>query len=211
MEMIFLPAQNKIFALTGADQVAFFDLSAKRVSQVVSTGRGGSKFRAMLGASVRAGLANSLNDLQNRSVPSYYSQVGMEQFMPRLGSETLAASPDGETVYALNTISRDVTVIGTGDALVREMIPMAGASRLYGFQGQQFVAIDSDKGARWLDAKSAKLTDPIDGALLSVVQDAGNSRMIVLTTSGAFVRDGSLDASLRPLARTEGMLRIFWQ
>jgi len=212
LEMIYLPAQNKIFALTGLDQVAFFDLAQKQVTETAATGRSGAKFKRMMAASLAANLMTGMNQIQGHMSgnPYSYQRYGMGDFLPRLASQTLAAAPDGETVFALNAISEDITVIKTADGSVGEKIPVAGAGRLFGFAGQQLFAVSGETGGQWFDTAKAKLSGPIEGVVTASVLDPGRGRLIVLTTRGALVRDGHRDEPLRRIAGTEGMSVVFW-
>ena len=135
-------------------KVALIDRNSGKLYKVVTTGRGSVKFGkiagmmalsvAMTAASYQAGYYTA------QSIGSPFFTYNVYSFSPAPPNIELHASSDGTHLYALNTFSRDVTVIKASDGSIVDKVPFggqwlepAGKDRLMGWTGQQMQFLDT--------------------------------------------------------------------
>jgi len=170
-EVLYLPGARKVVLTvrtpTGAptSKVAIISLVESKVENVITTGRGSVKFGKLAAAAALSGALSGL---------SYYSGYSMAQatgspfffyniysFTPALPNIELSSSPDERFVYALNTLSNDVTVIDTASGAVIDKIAVGGGCRrvalapgsrfIYTYTGSQVNLIDAQANKKHLE------------------------------------------------------------
>jgi DNA-binding beta-propeller fold protein YncE len=91
------------------NKLALVNLSEKRVAEIVETGREGIRVGRKLESIAEAVISNPIFEAE---ILNPQKHVG------------LAKSSDGQTLYALNSASNDITVINTQDGSVSSRVPL---------------------------------------------------------------------------------------
>jgi YVTN family beta-propeller protein len=202
-DAIYLPHSRKIVMTVRTSEgiptskVAVVNLTENRLERVVTTGRGSVKFAKYAGAIALSATATGL---------SYYSNSVFAQgnrgsyffynaYTFPLGPHNLelASSSDGQFVYALNTLSNDVTVIEVRDGSVLQKIPVGGGCRqlasapggrfVYSFTTRQLDLIDTQTNQKWLEYH------PQEGHVRTVTTVAGQPVLVALTNKSLVLID----------------------
>ncbi len=230
-EVLYLPGQNKIVVTVLAkvkkdlwsapviqptSKLAIVDLKGNQVERTLNTGRAGVKFGKILGMAVlSAALSEAMTSLSyhtNRSIaqatnqPYFFYNVYRFNFMPDAPNVELAASTDGRFIYALNTLSDDVTMIDSQDGKVLGHVPVgAGSRRISLLPGGRFIVAEAGKQITWIETGSNKrhLEHQLaSGRVNALHLDAGNRRLLTLTSNSLLVWDseqGKLIATVEGL------------
>jgi DNA-binding beta-propeller fold protein YncE len=135
-------------------------------------------------------------------------------FTPRPPNLSLASSSDGQTLYALNTQTNDVTMINSGDGKILGHVAIGGGARQVMLApGGKFVCAYSNKEITFIDAAKNqqhaehKLTD---GKVMMVTPDAKSGRVLALLSNALEVWDaqeGKLVATVSGLTQAKFLAR----
>ncbi|MGH9429394.1 MAG: YncE family protein [Terriglobia bacterium] len=172
-------------------------MASNRVERVITTGRGSVKFGKFMGAMALSMAMTSLSyysgyySAQATGSPFFFYNVYVFRVPPP--NVNLAASPDGKTVYALNTQTNDVTVINVADGNADEKIAIGGGARrvqlapggrfVCAFSPGQVTLIDVARKTKALEQKVAY------GKVHNIEMDDSNRRILALTTNSILVWD----------------------
>jgi hypothetical protein len=180
-----------------SSKVALLNLKDRRVEHVVTTGRGGVKFGKFLGAvalsAAMTGLSYYSGAMMANASGSPVFFYNVYNFRPAPPNVHLAASPDGRFVYALNTMTNDVTIVRVEDGVVIEKIAVGGGSRAVGLMpGGRFVYAHGAGQLTLIDTRTnQKLAEHAvpSGRLSGVVALASDRRLVGLTSTALLVWD----------------------
>jgi len=148
-------------------KLAIVDLRENKVQRTVTTGRRGVKFgKALAMAALSVALSEAMTSLSyhtNYSIaqasgqPYFFYNVYRFNFMPAAPNLELAASADGKWIYALNTLSDDVTIIDSAEGEVLGHVPVGrGGRRVLLAPGGKFVVAHANKQITWIDTQTNK-------------------------------------------------------
>jgi YVTN family beta-propeller protein len=204
-ETLYLPNQNKVAmtllkstdsGLVPNGKVAIFNRNTNQVEHVITTGRASVKFGQFMGRLALSWAATTLSYYQG-----YYRAraLGMPFFFYRVywfpgpkPNLTLAASPDGKYVYALNTATNDVTIIDSEDGSVFDKVAVGGdCRRILLSPGGKFIfshtenrinLIDTETNAKYLQFRA-------NGQINALYAREADRQIIALTSQSLLVWD----------------------
>lgn len=220
-ETLYLPGQNEVvlsllrwygkgtLKYLPTSKVAIADLNGKKMEHVITTGRGGVKFAKTMGALALSAAMTYLSYApayyMAQSTGSYYFFYDVYVFRMRPPNLSLAASPDGKFVYALNTFTDDVTVINSEDGSVLDKVPVGvSCRRVQLAPGGKYVCAYASKKITLIDTQTQKATvhELTSGHVNTVYTDDANGRILALTTDSVLIFDtekGDLEQTISGL------------
>jgi YVTN family beta-propeller protein len=196
-ELLYLPEQGKVAVLVTntfggpTNRLALVNLKDNKVECVITTGRGSVRAGKLIGAiAVTAAAAAGAGALAGA--------VGSPFFVyPIVGfggppSVALSAGPGGRFIYALNSSSNDVTVVGSTDGTVLDKIPVGGSRRIAVAPGGNFLFAIGASHVTLIDTNtnkkhSEKQLEP--ERVRNFYADKDRSRVWVLTDKSLLVWD----------------------
>jgi hypothetical protein len=212
-ELLSLPDQNRIAMsvldpMGASSKVAIVNLQDNRVEHVLTTGRGGVKFGKFLGAAAMSAAMTSLSyysgAMTAQATGSPYFFYNVYTFAPAPPNVSLAASRDGRFVYALNTMTNDVTIVRVEDGTIVDKIAVGGGSRRVGLMpGGRFVYAHGNGQLSLIDVRTNQKVaehEVPSGRLIDVFAFESERRLVGLTSVGLMVWDtdtGELAASIK--------------
>ncbi|MBZ5656530.1 MAG: hypothetical protein LAO56_14780 [Acidobacteriia bacterium] len=187
--MIYLPRQSKgVMLITDREgnaqgKVALIDFRQQRVERVITTGKN----------SVGNTIANSLLALAGGLLA-----VGMNEPLGGGGEPQrhaqLVPTADGSLVYALNSVTNDVTVIRTADGVVLDRVRVCHCAVLSPAPGVRFIAAHSkvdgqDDELTWFDTRINKVKSQLklSREKVRVTAAVATSNIFVVLTSRALL------------------------
>lgn len=223
-DVIYLSGPNKLAVQVreggalgvATGRIAFVDLKENRLERVVTAGRGGVKFAKKMSAIAAAfGLTYASAYASYRSAkaigaPFFYYNVYWPNWGP--ASTELAASANGEFVYAFNSFSNDVTVIRVADGQVIDHIAVGrGDGHVLRAPGSRYICAYTPEKVTFVDSTTNKvqLAQPIGGALNRFDVDERGGRLFALTDRGVLVfsgEGGRLEANITGFMNPRGMV-----
>jgi len=200
-ELLFLPDQNRVAmsvlnAVGGSSKVAILNLKDNRIEHVVTTGRGSVKVGLFLGSVALSAAMTSLSYYAGYSAAqasgAHYFFYNVYTFAPPQPNMQLAASSNGEFVYALNTQTNDVTIVKVADGTVIDRIPVGGGCRRVALApGGRFVYAYTQDKISLIDTRlnQKRLEHSVTGRVHNVYVFEPERRLVALTSKSLLIWD----------------------
>lgn len=183
-QRIFSPDGRRVYLLRGGENVATHDLTTGAEIADVKTGRASKKLwlGVVAAAHTESGRRSAERDAIAKGRTSY--SYGIYTVRPATGS--LVLRPDGKALYALNSMTDDVTVVNAESGLLLEKVP-AGGFAVHALPTAPAALVVSPSKVQLIDfATHVKLPDMLEDAAagFGLTHPAPNGRMVVVEGVG---------------------------
>lgn len=197
-ELALSPDGKRGFVLfAGSRKLSVLDLERRTTVAHVGTGRGGVKFGKTLGAIAASMAATAASYGQGMAVAQTQGRswftYKVYAFSPGAVRTSLVVGPDGKYVYALNTQTKDVTIVDANSGTVVDKVACGGqALSLFGERGP-LIVIDGET-LRLLDTTNRKVTRELkfeDALRVELLATPDPARVVALGGRGFYVLDAA--------------------
>jgi hypothetical protein len=183
-----------------SSRLSILDLEAPRLVGSVSTGRGGVKFAKALGAMALSVAATTASYYQGQSVATTQHQSWFTYNVYNFGvaapESSVVVRPDGKFAYALNTQTKDVTVVDVATASVVSKEAAKGHTLALFPNGAKIAVLGKDE-LRLFDTQTQLPGEPLrfEGAMsVSLVFTRDGQTALAYGGSGLYILDAATGA-----------------
>jgi DNA-binding beta-propeller fold protein YncE len=216
-EVMVLPSGDRmVMTIVGRDgaptgKLAFVDLKAGMVTNVVLTGRSGVRFakNALAVADAAMSVAASARMATDPKMFAQYSRnPGMfssaNLYSPPPPNVHLATSPDGRFAYAFNNQTDDITIVTSDYGSILKTIPFGNCTGIGTVRGGKFMAARNRGAFLLIDTATNDFTEyKVPGGFHTLVFSDNAPVLAALTGKGIMLWDTDKGTPLGTLALPE--------